>query len=70
MSGRIVSVPERHATRGCEGKPAARDYPRGTIWQCDGCGKTWVVVTGTQYNEQYSAWRDASLPTLSGESRG
>lgn len=21
--------------------PDARDYPRGTVWECD-CGKTWV----------------------------
>jgi hypothetical protein len=21
--------------------PAARDYPKGTVWQCD-CGQTWI----------------------------
>jgi hypothetical protein len=45
-------------------------YPAGTLWECDDCGKQWVVVTGAQYNEPYSAWRDASQPTIFGEFRG
>jgi hypothetical protein len=22
--------------------PGAGDYPEGTVWQCDDCGRTWV----------------------------
>jgi len=69
MSGKITYTPEDHELHGCQGKPVASTLRRGTIWTCDDCGKRWVVVTGSQYNETYSAWRDASKPTLSGESR-
>lgn len=57
MSGQVISRPEReHAcspgwTQGgpVEGMPgyvraippAAYDYPRGTVWECE-CGKVWV----------------------------
>jgi hypothetical protein len=67
MTGRIVSTPPRHELHGCEGKPDARNYPRGTVWECDDCAKQWVVVSGSQYNETYYAWRDASKPRLIGE---
>jgi hypothetical protein len=73
MSGRIIFQPTRNACAsfaGCAGRPKADAYPAGTLWECDDCHKQWVVVTGAQYNEPYSAWRDAGQPTIFGEFRG
>lgn len=68
MSGRIIYVPP--SAHDCEGRPSADWYKAGTIWECSECGKQYVVVEGAQYNESYSAWRDADKPTLQGEYRG
>jgi hypothetical protein len=70
VSGRIVFAPTPDCTHGCVGKPLAENLAPGTVWQCDGCEKQWVVIRGSQYNETYSAWRDANSPTPQGESRG
>lgn len=60
MSGRITFIPKTPTAceRGsCEGKPDPKLHRDGTIWQCYECGKEWVVVSGAQYNESYTAWR-------------
>lgn len=69
MTGQLIP-PSTEAHR-CEGRPErAEGLAVGTIWKCDDCGKESVVVVGAQYNETYYAWRNASLPTIAGESRG
>lgn len=64
MTGRITFVPtaaQRCETQlGCPDMPPAAGLVPGTIWQCDGCGREWVVVAGAQYNEPYQAWRRLS----------
>jgi hypothetical protein len=60
MAGSITYTPPvktRHALVGCEGRPNARNYVRGTVWTCGECKQEWVVVEGMQYNEPYTAWR-------------
>ena len=55
MAGTITPPPsEAHK---CEGRPPAEHYQRATVWTCDDCGKKFVVVVGSQYNEPYTAWR-------------
>jgi hypothetical protein len=59
MSGRIVYTPSgagvHHCRPGVEmsqasnrtayvSVPLLRDFPRGTVWQCDDCGRTWVSL--------------------------
>lgn len=61
MTGKITHVPNQPTLceRGnCPDKPNANHYFPGTIWQCDECGKEWVVVQGSQYNETYKTWRE------------
>lgn len=66
MSGRIISTPvEAHR---CTGLPSAAAHPEGAVWECDECGKQWVQVTGSQYNETFYTWRPVS--TGSGYSNG
>lgn len=71
MSGRIIFEPHRPnaCERGlCEGKPKAENYRDGTIWECDECGSQWIVWSGAQYNEAFSAWRRHTEPKpLSGD---
>lgn len=60
MTGRIIfepPLPTACERRGCEGKPRADAYRDGTIWECDACGAQWVVWSGAQYNEAFSAWK-------------
>lgn len=61
MSGRITFTPPPSAVcarpAGCLDKPNPQVHARGTIWTCDVCGREWVLVTGAQYNGEYSAWR-------------
>lgn len=60
MTGRIIFQPPQPtacARGNCEGRPRAADYRDGTIWQCDNCGAQWVVWSGVQYNEPFSAWK-------------
>ncbi len=67
MSGRIIFKPEMPSAcdRGqCDGKPRAADYRVGTIWECDHCGRQWIVWSGAQYNEPFSAWKLHSEPPL------
>jgi hypothetical protein len=42
MTGRIISEPTPEHS--CQGKPAAEKYEPGTAWQCDDCGRVWVVI--------------------------
>lgn len=66
MTGRIIFEPKRPTAceRGqCEGKPKAENYRDGTIWACDECGSQWIVWSGAQYNEAFSAWRRHTEPT-------
>lgn len=45
MAGKIIFTPEAGvALHICEGKPDAKAHAPGTVWQCDDCGRTWVVV--------------------------
>lgn len=72
MTGRITYEPPPEATckrYGCADMPKADSLKPATIWQCDVCGKEWVVVTGSQYNEDYSAWRTLSDKTRDGYDR-
>jgi len=60
MAGKIVYTPALPTAcqRGmCEGQPDPKTLQPGTIWECDHCHGQWVVVTGSQYNEYYQAWR-------------
>lgn len=60
MTGRIIFVPPRPTAcdRGqCEDKPRAEGYRDGTIWECDHCGAQWIVWSGAQYNEPFTAWK-------------
>ncbi len=67
MSGTITPPPpEAHK---CEGLPPAESHPRATVWTCDDCGKKFVVVWGSQYNEHYSAWRPLTDLTKDGYDR-
>ena len=72
MSGRIIFEPHRPnaCERGlCEGKPKAENYRDGTIWECDECGSQWIVWSGAQYNEAFSAWRRHTEPKPLSEGR-
>lgn len=73
MTGRITYVPQPAAVcerpGGCPDKPRAEAYTRGTVWTCDECGREWVVVTGAQYNEPYSAWRPLTDRNRDGNDR-
>jgi len=64
MSGKIT--PPEPAPHKCEGRPLAEGFPRATIWTCDDCGKKFVIVHGSQYNEPYSAWRGLTDKTKNG----
>lgn len=67
MTGRIIFEPgiPTVCDRGqCEDKPPAADYRDGTIWQCDHCGRQWVVWSGAQYNEAFSAWKPYEGPPV------
>jgi ribosomal protein L37AE/L43A len=60
VTGRIIFEPPQPTacSRGnCEGKPHAENYRDGTIWECDHCGAQYIVFSGSQYNEHFSAWR-------------
>lgn len=64
MTGRIVYEPPQHTAcdrEMCEDKPEASNYRDDTIWECDHCGRHWIVWSGAQYNESFSAWRIATL---------
>ncbi|QDH48024.1 hypothetical protein SEA_PAVLO_16 [Microbacterium phage Pavlo] len=65
MGGRVILVPE--AAHECKGKPKTWSYPKGTHWQCNECHQTWVLVHGSQYNENYEAWRKLNLRNIKGE---
>jgi len=63
MTGRIVytpPIPSACKLDLCPEKPDAEGLRDGTIWQCDHCGRYWLVWSGAQYNEPFSAWRRAS----------
>ena len=65
MTGRIIFEPKRPTAceRGqCEGKPKAENCRDGTLWECDECGSQWIVWSGAQYNEQFSAWQRHTEP--------
>lgn len=60
MTGTIIYEPPTPTAceRGdCADKPRADQYRDGTLWECDHCGAQWVVWSGAQYNEAFSAWR-------------
>lgn len=64
MTGRIVYTPPTPTLCEldmCADKPEAKDFADGTIWECDHCGRHWIVWSGAQYNEQFSAWRRARV---------
>lgn len=68
MTGHIIPPPpEAHK---CDSPPRAENYAPGTRWKCDDCGEELIVVTGSQYNEPYSAWRDPKHPIWPGEYAG
>lgn len=72
MTGRIIHTPKvpTPCERGrCEGPPFAGLHRPGTIWQCDDCGKRWVVVEGSQYNQLWKAWRVLTTQNRDGEDR-
>lgn len=73
MTGRITFTPEPAAVcerpAGCLDKPNHRMLRSGTIWTCDECGREWVVVTGAQYNESYTAWRRLTEANRGGQDR-
>lgn len=73
MTGRITHVPTPAAVcerpAGCLDKPHPEVHARGTVWTCDECGREWVVVTGAQYNESYSAWRILTAANREGYDR-
>jgi hypothetical protein len=60
MTGRIIytpPVPTLCDRELCADKPEAEGLRDGTIWECDHCARTWIVWSGAQYNEPFSAWR-------------
>lgn len=60
MTGRIIfepKIPTSCDRRQCKDKPLAETYRDGTIWECDDCGRQWVVWSAAQYNESFSAWK-------------
>lgn len=70
MSGKIVytpSVKTLHERSGCAGLPNPNQHVPATRWQCDDCGQEWVVVSGSQYNETYRAWRKLNSRNRDGE---
>ena len=73
MTGRITFVPTPAAVcdrpGGCRDKPHPQVHSRGTIWTCDECGKEWVLVTGSQHNETYEAWRPLTERNRDGSDR-
>lgn len=73
MPGRVTFVPSPKAVcerpAGCLDKPRPEAHARGTIWTCDVCGREWVVVTGSQFNEHYSAWRILTAANREGYDR-
>lgn len=73
MTGRITFIPQAKAVcerpAGCLDKPNPQVHARGTIWTCDECDKEWVLVTGAQYNEPYSAWRPLTDRNRDGSDR-
>lgn len=67
MTGRIIYTPPipTSCDRGeCADKPKADGLRDGTIWECDHCGRHWIVWSGAQYNEPFSAWRRATVEEL------
>lgn len=73
MTGRITFVPfpstRCESPEGCADKPGAAALRPGTIWKCDECGREWVVVEGSQYNEPYRAWRRLTESNRGGQDR-
>lgn len=66
MAGRIVRVPV--VAHHCEGQGSAEQHHPGTVWQCDDCGKCWVVVSGQgEDGKGYSAWRELNGRNHTGE---
>lgn len=73
MSGRIIFEPKipTSCDRGqCKDKPRAEGHRDGTIWECDDCGRQWVVWSGAQYNESFSAWKLHRKPSADVEIGG
>lgn len=72
MTGRIIYTPPQPTAcdRGdCADKPKADGLRDGTIWECDHCGTHWIVWSGAQYNEAFSAWRRATAKELAAVAR-
>lgn len=67
MGGKIILIPE--SAHQCADFPVAGMLKKGTQWQCNDCNKIWVVVTGAQYNEPYSAWRKLTDKNINGEDK-
>lgn len=61
MAGKIIFTPEPGAyVHTCEGQPEAKAHAPGTIWQCDECFRTWVVVlegAAPNANPSIKVWR-------------
>jgi ribosomal protein L37AE/L43A len=67
MTGRIIYTPPTPTAcdRGdCADKPRADGLRDGTIWECDHCGRQWIVWSGAQYNESFSAWKLHHKPSV------
>ena len=47
-------------------EPPSTPHVAGTIWTCDECGREWVLVVGSPYNEPYSARRPLTEATETG----
>lgn len=68
MPGHIILPPP--PPHKCEGRPPADHFKPATVWQCDECGKKYVVVEGAQYNESYTAWRPLTEYNKDGSDHG
>ena len=52
----LIYIPPVQETCKCPDKPGVRQYPVGTIWECDVCVQWWKLTYVVQYNEGWYAW--------------